>query len=94
MTSLFHDCAVDESIACGKGYHAAVQPPSIERLAPVMDLRRVGAKVDGKRGDFVDGDEFLGRLRGEQHVALDLFLGHAARLIVSGICFSTSGVHT
>ena len=33
----------------------------------------------GERRHFLHGDEFPGRLRGEQHVALDLLLGDAAR---------------
>ena len=53
-------------LSCGEAWtlaHAAVQPPSIERLAPVIDFAAIGAEVDGKARDLVDGDEFLGRLR-------------------------------
>src|SRR5438105_13152030 len=38
----------------------------------------VGAEKRGQRGHLLDGDEFLGRLRGEQHVADHVFMADAA----------------
>ena len=74
-------------------HHCAVQPPSIERLAPVIvaaaSLHRNTAPARHARrlaNCFVGCSPTAARF-------LDLALGHAARFgIVSGICFSTSGV--
>ena len=49
--------------------HSAVQPPSIVivRAGDCWPPRR--RKEHRERGDLFDGDELLGRLGGEQHVA-------------------------
>src|SRR3984957_5731777 len=55
-------------------------PAAVDREIGAGDrLRHVGAKIDGEARHFFDGDEFLGRLRRQNHVALDLFFGYAAR---------------
>ena len=60
--------------------YAAVQPPSMLRLAPVIDAGLVAAQEQRERGDFLGRDEALGRLGGEQHVVHHLLAGQAARL--------------
>src|ERR1700756_2330338 len=56
-------------------------PSAVDRQIGSGDLGGgIGAEVDGKRGHLLDGDEFLGRLRLEENVVLDLFGRHVARL--------------
>ena len=56
-------------------------PAAVDREVGAGDLRRVvAAQEQRQRRDLLRGDEFLGRLRVQQHVLDDLLLGHAARL--------------
>src|SRR3984957_13610280 len=55
-------------------------PAAVDREIGAGDrLRHVGAKIDGEARNLFDRDEFLGRLRRQNHVALDLLFGYAAR---------------
>ena len=57
--------------------------------------RRRLAQERGERRDLARRDELLGRLRVQQDTSLITCLSVKPRaLAVSGICFSTSGVHT
>src|SRR5690348_12852877 len=54
-------------------------PPTVDRKICAGDrFGGIRAKIDGKVGDLVDGDEFFRRLCRQQDVALDLFFGEAA----------------
>ena len=49
------------------------RPAAVDREIGAGDLRGgVRAEIDGERGDLVDGDELLGRLRRQHHVVDDL----------------------
>ena len=58
--------------------HAAVQPPSIERLAPVIWAAASEQRKTTKAATSSGADEALGRLGGEKHVVDDLLAGQAA----------------
>src|SRR5580704_542935 len=69
----------DESIFIMRLRRSRCGPAAVDRKIGAGDcLRRVGAEVDGKARDLVDGDELFGRLRRQNHIALDLFFRHAA----------------
>src|SRR3984885_1908403 len=72
----------DESIFImqSPGSRSLRGPAAVDReIGAGNRLRHVGAKIDGEARHLLDGDEFLGRLRRQYHVALDLFFGYAAR---------------
>src|SRR5580704_6327519 len=70
----------DESILIMRLCRSLCGPAAVDREIGAGDrLCRVGAKIDGEARNLLDGDEFLGRLRRQYHVALDLFFGYAAR---------------
>ena len=62
----------------------AVQPPSIGSRAPVIDAASSEQRNVGERGDLRHLDEFLGRLRRQQHVAHHRLFADAARLSLLG----------
>src|SRR3984957_2443254 len=56
-------------------------PTAVDRYVGAGDLgRRIRAEKDRQRRHLLDGDELLGGLRRQQHVVLDLLLGHVAGL--------------
>src|SRR5580692_10556102 len=70
----------DERILIMRWRRSRRGPAAVDRKIGAGDrLRGVGAEINGKARDLVDGDEFLGRLRRQNHIALDLFFRHAAR---------------
>ena len=64
------------------------------RLAPVIELASSLHRNNASAATCSGRDEVLGRLRGKENVVHDLLAGEARVFIVSGICFSTSGVQT
>src|SRR5688572_28115641 len=55
-------------------------PTALDRQDAARDRSGfVRAEEGGERRHFLHGDELLGRLRGEQHVAYDLLIRNAAR---------------
>ena len=56
-------------------------PAAIDGEIRAVDLGGSGrAEETGEGSDFLGGDEFLGRLGGEEDICFHLFLGHAAGL--------------
>ena len=60
--------------------HAAVQPPSIDRLAPVIDAASSRHRNSASAATCSGVTNCLGRLRGEQHVVDHLLARQPARL--------------
>src|ERR1700722_10846769 len=57
------------------------RPAAVDReIGAGNRFSRIGAKIDGEARYFFDGDKFLGGLRSQNDIALDLLFGHAARL--------------
>ena len=70
-------------------------PAAVHGQVGAGDLAcRVGAQEDRERGDLIDGDELLGRLRASSTSLMTCSLVRLRAFMVSGICFSTSGVQT
>ena len=83
----FAPCGLRESVQSIPAFAAprqrpASQPPSIDRLAPVIgDLGRVvTAQKHGQRRNLFGGDEFPGRLGFQQHLPHDLLAAQVVRL--------------
>ena len=73
----------------------AAGPAAVDRDVGAGDLRRIVAAEEQRQRAHLIGDEFLGRLGFQGSTPrIDPLLGQVARLMVSGICFSTSGVQT